>query len=424
MKRDHFTSRLDRFVSGELSRDERQAVAEHLLVCEDCRRGHDELKLGASLLAKLAAADAPDAVWANIQEKLDGREMSKMGLIPQAAWIDRRKGFAFAASLAAVAALATAVYLNLFTADVPTIASGSNSSAIRQPIAEQRPSDITGPAASAANSTNVLPAASNLNTNDNLPPNPNAAPGPDVPSWQVETLAGMPTIGDGRSAGQIAVGQMLETDAASKAKITVANIGSVEVAPNSLVKFVDSGKAQHRLALERGQLHARILAPPRLFVVDTPSGQAVDLGCEYTLQVDRRGNSILRVTAGFVALEDKGGEAIVPAGMMSETRKGKGLGTPFRPESDAEFRRALELFDFSGGGRGALQTVLAKAEFYDMITLWHLLSRASQGDREAVFERLAKFVSPPASVTREGIVKLDKKMLAAWREEVENTWFN
>jgi hypothetical protein len=56
------------------------------------------------------------------------------------------------------------------------------------------------------------------------------------------------------------------------------------------------------LSLERGALHARIAAPPRLFIVDTPSAMAVDLGCEYKLDVDAAGNSRLHVTSGFVAL--------------------------------------------------------------------------------------------------------------------------
>ncbi len=422
MKRDHTTTRLEDFLFGEVGREERQAFAEHLLVCDECRREHDQLKLGASLLSKLPAADAPSSVWVNLQEKLDGREMLNMGLMPRSAWFGWRKGFAFAVSLVAVSILTTMVYIGLFTDNERSVAGGQQGPATAAPV-QGRPADTVLPAA--VNSADVQ---ASVNSNTNLNGNSQVAAPPSqampLPSWQVEAIAGMPTIGDGSSAGQIAVGQMLETDARSKARITVANIGSVEVAPNTLVKFVGTGKEQHRLALERGQLHAKILAPPRLFVVDTPSGQAVDLGCEYTLKVDRAGNSLLHVTAGFVALEDKGRESIVPAGMMSQTRKGKGVGTPFRPDADAEFRRAVEQFDFAGGGRRALETLLAKAEFYDMITLWHLLSTAPKEDRGGVFDKLAKFVTPPAGVTRDGIVILDKKMLAAWRAEVENTWFN
>ena len=70
-----------------------------------------------------------------------------------------------------------------------------------------------------------------------------------------------------------------------------------------------------------------------------------------------------------------------------------------------------------------MQAVLEKAGFYDMVTLWHLLSRVQKGDRERVYDALAAYVPPPAEVTRDGILSLDKTMLAAWRAEVERAWF-
>lgn len=419
MNSDHIKDKLNRFVSGELDRDERQNIAEHLLVCDDCRREHDELKLAASLFSKLPVADAPPAVWANIQDKLDGRDLSSMGLIPHAAWFSWQKGVAFAFSLAIVSLLGYGVYVRLFADNGPQFVRGPQNVDANSQVVNTLPSNNA-----AINSTTSLPDAnSNINANANSA-NSNTIPGGVTgPSWQVETLAGMPRIGEADSAGSLGVGQMLETDASSRAKIEVADIGSVEVAPNSHVKLVGTDKNEHRLALDRGRLHAKIFAPPRLFVVDTPSGKAVDLGCEYTLEVDRVGNSVLNVTGGFVAMEDRGRESIVPAGMKVMTRKGKGLGTPFSPDTNAEFRRALEQFDFGNGGKTALQTILSKAEFYDMVTLWHLLSRVSSTDRAAVFDKLAAFVPPPAGITREGISGLDTKMLQIWRNEVEKVWF-
>lgn len=420
MNSDHIKDKLDGFVFGEFDRDERQQIAEHLLVCEDCRREHDELKLAASLFSKLPAVDAPPQVWANIQDKLDGRDRLSMGLIPQSAWFSWQKGVAVAFSLAIVSVLGYAVYVGLLRDNGPQLVRGPQNGDGNLQAVNAPPSNNA-----AVDSTTVLPDPnSNINVNANST-NSNTVPGNvTAPSWQVETLAGMPRIGEANSSGSLAVGQMLETDERSRAKIEVANIGSVEVAPNSRVKLVGTGKDEHRLALDRGRLHAKIFAPPRLFVVDTPSGKAVDLGCEYTLEVDRVGNSVLNVTGGFVAMEDRGRESIVPAGMKVLTRKGKGLGTPFSPDTSPEFRRALEQFDFGNGGKSALQTILARADFYDMVTLWHLLSRVSNADRSAVFEKLAGYVAPPSGVTREGVIALDKGMLQRWRAEVETVWFN
>ena len=422
---DHVKENISAFLNNELTQTEKKLVAEHLMQCESCRKEHDEAKLGVLLAGKLQSADAPAAVWANVVNSVEGRSGPRLGMIPEASWLDTRKGIAFATAVAAVSILSVLVYWNLLSGDASPVVEVQNPGPQgTSPVDGQPPANIQ-PSRPANNSNTLVAAETNTIANTQNSNSDTGGTQPEVlPSWQVETIAGTPRIADGTATAQIAVGQLLETDGGSKARITVADIGSVEVAPNSRVKLVGTSKAEHRLALERGQLHAKIFAPPRLFVVDTPTGKAVDLGCEYTLDVDKAGNSVLKVATGFVALEDKGRESIVPAGMMCLTKVGKGLGTPFANETNPEFRRALENFDFSGGGSAAVNSMLTKADFYDMVTLWHLLSRVARNDRGAVFDKLAKFVAPPVGVTREGIVGLNKKMLYAWKDEVETAWFN
>ena len=108
---------------------------------------------------------------------------------------------------------------------------------------------------------------------------------------------------------------------------------------------------------------------------------------------------------------------------MCITKRGRGLGTPYSAETSDTFRLALEWFDFGGGGSGAVKDMLVTRNFYDMVTLWHLLSRVGRADREEIYDALSAYVKPPSEVTREGILKLDNKMLAAWRADVERVWF-
>jgi hypothetical protein len=243
----------------------------------------------------------------------------------------------------------------------------------------------------------------------------------------VARLEGTPTVGANRiegSGGRLGVGEWLVTDNQSRAKINVADIGQVDIGPNSRVRLVGTRSTEHRLALERGRLHATISAPPRLFIVETPSATAVDLGCSYTLEVDDAGRSLLHVTSGWVALEQKGRESIVPAGAICATQPGKGLGTPYFDDASASFRSALARLDFQNGGAKALAVVLAEAREYDTLTLWHLLKRVKGAERGRVYDRLAALISPPRGVTREGVLKLDKRMLDLWGKELEWAWFD
>jgi predicted anti-sigma-YlaC factor YlaD len=242
--------------------------------------------------------------------------------------------------------------------------------------------------------------------------------------WEVIRLHGTPRIGSQSvvQTAQLGEGQWLETDGESRAKVNVGRIGQVEVAPNSRVKLVETSVTEHRLSLERGQLKATIWAPPRVFFVDTPSAEAIDLGCAYTLEVDDNDRGLLHVTSGWVALLLNGRESKVPAGALCATRPEVGPGTPYFQDAPKPLQEALTKVDFEGGGTKALDLVLAAARARDTLTLYHLLARVEEADRGRVYDRLAEYNQPPDGVTREGITRLDGEMLVNWRDALEPTW--
>ena len=241
-----------------------------------------------------------------------------------------------------------------------------------------------------------------------------------VAQWNVARLGGSPRI-DSQNIGdrsKLAVGQWLETDATSRAQIDVATIGNVEIDSNSRVRLLQTNSSEHRLELARGRLSAHISAPPKLFFVNTPSGVAEDLGCAYTLEVDDRGNSLLHVTAGWVAMQLNGRESTVPAGAACATRTGIGPGTPYFEDASENLRSALAQVDFDGD-HAALDKVLTEARQRDAMTLWYLLSRLEPASRVSVYERLAVLVPPPKGTTREGLLSLNREMLDLWRDEID-----
>ena len=162
-------------------------------------------------------------------------------------------------------------------------------------------------------------------------------------SWEVARLSGQPVIGGSPVArtARLGAGEWLETDATSRALIQVGQLGQVEVDPRSRVRLIETGANEHRLALARGRLYASIVAPPRLFQVETPSAVAIDLGCAYTLDVDEAGGSLLRVTSGWVALSRGERESFVPAGALCRAEPGGRLGAPYFEDASVKLRQAL-----------------------------------------------------------------------------------
>src|ERR1700744_4017307 len=174
----------------------------------------------------------------------------------------------------------------------------------------------------------------------------------------------------------------IETSSTSRTTISIGNIGTVEVEPNTRVRVVKDQPDEHRLTLARGEIRATISAPPKLFFVDTPSGTAVYLGCAYSLTAEEDGSDLLRVTRGWVSFQWKVLESLVPAGASCRTRPRAGPGVPYFDDAPDALKRALET-------NGNLTIILSESRKRDTLTLWHLLSRVEPGDRGRVFDRMA-----------------------------------
>ncbi len=257
-------------------------------------------------------------------------------------------------------------------------------------------------------------------------------PAAPKPAWDVARLEGRVKLGAESLSdrGRLALGEWLETDATSRVRIAVGTIGEVVVDPNTRVRLVEAGEKQHRLALARGTIHARIWAPPGNFVVDTPSAKAVDVGCAYTLQVDDKGAGLVRVTSGWVGFQFDGRESFIPTGALCATRPGVGPGTPYFQDAAKKLRAAIAKLDFEKTSPAerdaALRTALTAARKRDAITLWHLLSRVTNVERSRVYDRLAALVPPPEGVAPEGILHLDKPMLDLWWNQIglgDTSWW-
>ncbi|HET6273692.1 MAG TPA: hypothetical protein VFG32_11965 [Bacteroidota bacterium] len=233
-------------------------------------------------------------------------------------------------------------------------------------------------------------------------------------------MDGFPHIGSEPFTGRanLDVGEWLETDASSRARVEVGMIGEVDVEPNTRLRLVGAAITDHRISLERGTIHATIWAPPRLFFVETPSALVIDLGCAYTLRVDEAGISLLEVTAGFVALKWEGRQSIVPAGAACRTTPEVGPGTPFDLSASEHFQEALARFDCAHNASDALIAVLSEARREDAVTLWHLLTRTDEKDRSQVYDRLALLAPPPPNVDKAGVLGGDSEMLNRWAKEI------
>jgi hypothetical protein len=244
-------------------------------------------------------------------------------------------------------------------------------------------------------------------------------------AWDVTALAGRPVVNSTPfvASGRLRVGDWLQTDDSSRALIAVGRIGQVEVQPETRVQLVVASADEHRLALARGTIDAKVDAVPRLFFVETPAGTAIDLGCAYTLQTDSLGKGLLHVTGGEVEFQTGQRSARVPLGAFTQIRPTVGPGIPYVEDAPAPLIRALVAFDFVKGGARATRNALAVARPQDALSLWHLLQRVDPALRGLVYDRLAALVPPPKGVTRPAAIALDARALEGYWTKIHRIHF-
>jgi ferric-dicitrate binding protein FerR (iron transport regulator) len=218
--------------------------------------------------------------------------------------------------------------------------------------------------------------------------------------------------------GVLPVGGAIETRPGEVVRVEVADIGTIDLQEDSRLSLVRTGPTEHRLDLRRGKLHAQVNAPPRLFVIDTPAATAVDLGCEYDLEIADDGSGFLRVTNGIVELGNREQVVVVVMGAMARIRPGRGPGTPAMNSSSTELRLALDRLD--EGDLTALDDVLRHATIKDTLTLWNLLVRRDL-DRSRIFDRLAAVIPLPIWIERDRVIAGEQLDLC--REELEPFWY-
>ena len=240
--------------------------------------------------------------------------------------------------------------------------------------------------------------------------------------WAFASIAVLALLAVGYWSVRHRAGEWIETDSKSRRTLRIGEIGSVEIEPGTRVRVVTEQPGEHRLALAHGEIRATISAPPRLFFVDTASGTAIDLGCEYTLSDDELGLGLLHVTRGWVSFQWKGLESLVPAGASCRTHPKIGPGIPYFDDAPQRLKEALEGLGVEKSAEDPLDVILAEARVRDTLTLWHLLQRVEVGNRPRVYDRIASLTPVPDGVSREKALKLDPATLKLWKDELAWKW--
>lgn len=206
---------------------------------------------------------------------------------------------------------------------------------------------------------------------------------------------------------QLAPGQTLSLQNDQHARLQIARIGRIELAPGSQLQLLETASGRHRVELKQGQMQARVWAPPGYFGVQGGGALILDLGCEFELSVSPDDSGRLQVSSGWVAFERAGRETLVPAGYALDFN-GSSNSTPVRVHASDALRTALAALDQALQLRGdppgarskdldALAAAVAEhAANDDLHSLLSLLTRYPMLAQTALYPRLANALGTAA----------------------------
>ncbi|HEY2533255.1 MAG TPA: hypothetical protein VGJ20_35875 [Xanthobacteraceae bacterium] len=190
------------------------------------------------------------------------------------------------------------------------------------------------------------------------------------------------------------------------------------VSQDSQIELIATRTGHHRVRLDHGEITARIWAPPGAFGVQTSVANAIDVGCEFTLSMTVAGSGLLRVTHGWVELQNDGLQSLIPEGADAQLDPKWGPGTPFDDHASAEFQSALKALDTLGPSIAASNPAIAQlvgaSRSQDAITLISLLTRYPQLADTAIYDRAISVLPPPEGLTAAAVRNRDQALLEAW----------
>jgi hypothetical protein len=229
-----------------------------------------------------------------------------------------------------------------------------------------------------------------------------------------------------RGAGELRPGTAGRTFVAADRprEIALGTLAQITLHPGSRLRFVHWQQGKEALfALDQGGLSARVVqgVPAKFFVMATPHGRVVDLGCRYELTLRDDGAAFVRVTEGAVEFEFEQRSVFVPAGAATTVTRERGPSTPLFADAPVRLRKAAAVYDAALAAADAERRQKAVEELAavcstprDALALWHVLEGdPGPGCLEVAERRLYDIVGAPNGMQSKSPT-WDKAVWLAW----------
>ena len=242
-----------------------------------------------------------------------------------------------------------------------------------------------------------------------------------VSSWDVRIINGTAKINDSEmnEDGSLSLDDVLTTGDNSKAVVSISGIGEIEIGPNTIFKRTNETES---CGFEKGQIIARLINRDDLFTVKIPGTDIKDYkpGNTYSLKKLDDGRYKLDVIKGWMEAKSKHNRSIIPQNYFLYITESGGCGLPCPQDATPEIKNMISEYSLQGNAESVLGSFINLADKSEAISLWNLLPRLNPLIRGAVFDKMNELIGIPKSVTKNGTIDLDNRMMNLWFKKIQS----
>jgi RNA polymerase sigma-70 factor (ECF subfamily) len=234
--------------------------------------------------------------------------------------------------------------------------------------------------------------------------------------------SGTPVINNNpiSSAADLSAGDIIKTDDLSSATIGIINIARINLAGNTTFKRLKDGNSGQLLL---GSINIVEYGNEEGLSVEVPEAtiENFDQRANYSVKVDKRGNTVVKLKAGRLRVHSSRDVMIFPKHYSIRILKGGGVSIPYYTESESVISSLLDKYLFNGKMGTTLNKILNISTRKESITLWNLLQRVKPKHKNAVYDKLYELVPHPDAIMKSSALNLDQMALQKWLEEIKWT---
>lgn len=237
--------------------------------------------------------------------------------------------------------------------------------------------------------------------------------------WKVKSINGVHYInGFEDYKGLWNKGETLTTKENVITIVSIPNTGKLEVHSNSSILLEQAKDGDNKIKLNRGEIkiiNSSVLPDLMISLKDLI---IYNRGGIINISLNNQTGKV-HVEYGLAEIKTADQNILVGEGYIFEFLNNNTNFIPYRADASDSLKLILLQNIYQKGSDADVEKAIKISRSKDMLSLLALIPYVSASKRGILFQAIANNFPPPSSVTFEGIIKLNKKMLLDWWYEIE-----